>query len=226
MRGAGRKGIPPAVAAALLAAASAATPAQGRAEGVILGGQAGAAVPVGKSAENLPALSSELRFALPLALEVGYAFQGPFSVSLYGQYAPGPISRSAPLGTAACTDYGAACTHGHWTDLGVRLDYLAAMVGPVRPRLGIGAGYEWVGYDVRDAGGSGALALKGFQLKLQGSADLAAMPGFLVGPVLTLSAGRFDEATASQGGSSSTTKIAKKDFHAWIGLGIQVRLEL
>lgn len=211
-------------AAGLAAAVLAAAPAAGRAEGLSVGAEIAMARPFGDSASGAT-LSSELRYALPLVLELGWSFQGPYALSVYGQYAPGPVSGLAPGGSAACTDYGSSCSRGRWTAVGVRVEKTDGRVGPARLRAGLGVGYEWLGYDVRGPAGPGTLDWKGLQAGIRLAADWEVTRQLSVGPSFDVTVGRFDKISLSQGGQTAGASIGSKSVHGWIGVGFQGRFE-
>lgn len=215
-----------ALAAGLLAAAAPDARAQ-----VTFALRAGAALPVGNTLRSAStgeraALSDELRFAIPLQLEAGLRVTPLTTIGVYVQRGAGAISRNAPFGLGLCTDTGASCSSARLTRLGIQVLRAFEARGGLTPWVGVGTGYEWLGYDIRDPSGSGSIQYRGWEwLTAQLGVEWSRGDHLGFGPYASFSVGRFDSAKLSSGGESVGAEIANKSMHGWIQVGLRARLD-
>ncbi len=214
-----------AVAAGLLAAAAPDARAQ-----ATFALRAGGALPFGDTLHNAQtgeaaALSDELRFAIPLELEAGLRLDPLWTIGAYVQRGVGAMSRNAPFGLGLCTDTGASCSSARLTRIGIQV-LRSFPGGSVTPWVGLGTGYEWLGYDIRDPSGSGSIEYRGWEwLSAQLGVEWTRGSHFGIGPYASLSFGRFGNAKLSSGGQSIDADIGNKSTHGWLQFGLRVRLD-
>jgi hypothetical protein len=201
-------------------------------EGVLtLGLRFGGSVPLGNTLENAStgqaaAFADELRFALPFLAEVGWRLHEHATLGIYGAYGRAALSTRAPLGQSGCSGAGAGCSGATSARLGLQVLVHAASSERWQPWAGVGSGYEWLGYDARDASGTGSVGYRGWEwLNLQAGVDVAAGPRFAIGPWSSLSVGEFTTAHLASGGQSLDVDIRSKAVHLWLQLGVRVRFE-
>jgi hypothetical protein len=192
-----------------------------------LGLRVGGGVPYGRTAAAA-ALSDELRFTLPVTAELTFATITPrLSMGPFLQYAAGALSRSAPLGSGACSDTASGCSDGRVLRLGWQLVWNLHDSGRVSTWAAAGTAYQSLGYSARDSGGSGTVTYRGWEwLNVQLGANLLQRGRGRLGPYASASIGRFERVRLESGGDSLSGEIAKKTFHGWLQFGIRATVDL
>lgn len=211
----------------LLAAALAVPAGAARARSdIALSLRAGGGVPYGRTA-SAAALSDELRFALPITAELTFGVSPRLSVGPFLQYAPGAISSSAPLGSAACADTGSRCEDARILRVGAQLFWLFDGSGRVTTWGAVGTAYEALSYSARDPSGSGTVTYHGWEwLNVQLGADVVRLGRSRLGPYASASIGRFERVRVKSEGGSLDGEIASETLHGWLQLGIRATLDL
>jgi hypothetical protein len=193
--------------------------------GFELGFRAAWAIPFGDfaglvSSNETVAMSDEFASALPITVEAGIHLSEQATLGAYFSYGLAKVQETAANG--GCTGSTAECVNGRQRRFGVQLLYRLSEEGALLPWAGVGLGYEWAGFDVKDdVGGSGSVTYKGWELNLQVGGDHRTSETFYVGPYAALSFAKFTELKIEAGGSTMTGEFAEPKFHNWLMLGIR-----
>jgi hypothetical protein len=191
-----------------------------------LGARLSAALPTGHVSTG-STLGGEVKLGVPLTVEAGYGFAPALTLGAYFQYGLVSLATAAPLGSSGCVATGASCDGGRDLAAGVQLLVRPRAGAHVEPWLGIGAGLEWLRYDIADAGGSGSIEYRGVEfLRAQGGVEWSLSRHAALGPFAQLRLGQFDHASIAYGGDSRSGEIASKEIHGWLELGIRGRFDL
>jgi opacity protein-like surface antigen len=218
------------LAAALVAATpNAALAAELPAPGLEIGARVGYAF----SAGNIGAapngtdnnLSDFVSGQWPLWLDVGYRFTPNLYLGGLFQYGFGVVNEDEQDG---CRNANVNCSASD-VRLGVMGRYQFAVSGPLLPWLGLGVGYEWGSYSLRQTvlGDTKTdVSLSGFELaNFQAGADYYLAPRVTVAPFISVSVGQYQSVstTTTIGMTSTTTDddLAKKSLHQWILIGVR-----
>jgi hypothetical protein len=169
------------------------------------------AVPLGEAVVGDP-LRRTFTGAVPLQVEGGWR-AGPWYGGLCFQYAfaqlAGSFTRAFPGARAADLLFGA---EGR---------YALSALGPARPWVGAGAGWEWATFSVRGVE-AGTLRLSGPEGSLGAGADLP-LPrgGGAVGPFLAAHLGSYSQVRADGPGGAVDRALARRSVHLWLQLGVR-----
>jgi hypothetical protein len=200
--------------------------------GPMLGVRLGLGVPLGRTLEDardgrpVP-LSDDLKLAIPIWLDAGWRFAPWFTAAVYFQYARAALSDRAPLGQAACTAPGAHCSGGTTTRVGAELLFDLVPEGRFRPWLGVGTGYEWMGYDLGDATESGSIAFRGWEwVNVQAGLDLVTGRHAAFGPWAALALGEYTRADVKAPQFGLAADIQRTAAHLWLQLGVRGRFDV
>jgi hypothetical protein len=200
--------------------------------GIFVGARVGYGLPGGKVGATAPGdnssdLSDGFKGLVPLTLELGYRVMPHLSLGATLQYGFGIINKDK--------SDGCDCT-GRDISFGANVYLHAAPFTAFDPWLGVGVGYERLGFSGTQNLGDGGSAnfdgsLSGIQfLNLQVGGDFAASPMVSVGPYLGLSLGKYDSIsqTTSFNGQNQTMSadIQQTAVHHWVTIGLRCRFNL
>jgi hypothetical protein len=224
---------PPLLAAALLtssATATAATAADLTAPGFEVGARLGYGFSAGSTgaAPNVPDndVSSYVSGQWPIWLDAGYRFGGPLYLGGFFQYGFGTVNNADQNG---CRNANVDCSASDMR-LGIMGRYRLPAIMLAQPWLGLGVGYEWGSFSVRQSvvGNTNTDASwSGFEFaNLQGGADFRIAQKVALGPFISFSLGQFQSTstTTTNGNTSTTTErdLTDKSLHEWFLVGARV----
>ena len=171
-----------------------------------LGLRLGYGLPSGKLSSDGGKMSDAFSGQVPIWLDAGYMVTPNVLVGLYGQY--GFVS------VKNC-DSGASCS-AHDLRIGVQGQYHFTPDQSIDPWLGLGVGYESLGFSESAGGLSVDGSAKGWEfLNLQGGVDFQVIPALTVGPFLSFSLDQFSSTTLA----GTSADISSKALHEWIVFG-------
>ena len=192
-------------AAVFAFAAPFAARAEPRAE---IGMRTGFALPVGNLASGF-AMSNLFNGFVPLGVELGMRYTPALSALITFGYSFG-LTTNCPTGVS--------CS-GHQINLGLDLRYHMRPHEGVDPWVGLGMGFEWLGYSQSAGGVSADATFNGFEyFHVQLGADLAGSAKVRVGPFFEFGVGEYRSVKA--GGTSA--EIADKAVHEFLTFGLRV----
>ena len=227
-----RHTIPVTILAAALASVlpDAATAAELPAPGFEIGARVGYAFSAGNigaepngTDENL---SDFVSGQWPLWLDLGYRLTSNWYLGGFFQYGFGTVNEDQLTG---CRDANVNCSASD-VRLGVMGRYQFSVAGPVLPWLGLGVGYEWGAFSVRQTflgvDTDSDVSLSGFEFaNFQAGADYYLAPRVTVAPFISVSLGQYQSVsrTTTIGMTTTTTDedLAKKSLHEWILIGVR-----
>ena len=196
----------PEAAPAPVADASAGVSTDGNGENerkIRLGLRLGYALPMGSAVEG-GKMSEEVSGQIPIWLDAGYMVTPNVLIGLYGQYGFVSLKQSCD-----------GCS-AHDIRFGVQGQYHFSPAESVDPWLGLGVGYEILGFSQSAQGQTVDISFKGFEfLNLQGGADFKVGNAFSVGPFLSFSLGQYSKASAND----QSADIDKTALHQWLTFG-------
>jgi hypothetical protein len=191
--------------------------------------RAGYGIPLGTFATTNTgtsgSLSDEFTGQIPFWLDLGYRFNRNFILGAYLQLGypflndngPGLVGRECHIpGATSCN--GNASVH-----LGLEFIYVFARDVDWQPWAGIGSGYEWTSYTVKDGqGGEANVTYSGWEfLNLQVGANYKVTRKFGFGPYVAFGLGQYGSVDVSSGDQSQSIDIAQKEVHEWLQFGLQ-----
>jgi outer membrane protein W len=163
-------------------------------------------------------LSDDIKGQIPLWIDAGYLFNPNFYLGLSFHYGFGLVNTDA---NPNCDAPGVSCSTND-VGFGLNLHYHASPAASFDPWVGLGIGYEWLGFDTSGGALSASGGVSGFEfVNLQVGGDFRVAPAFSVGPFLSFSAGRYDSASLTLGSSTVSQDIANKSFHEWLLFGVR-----
>jgi hypothetical protein len=218
----------------LLAVLTLAVPSVSHAQ-LQLGGRLGYAAAMGnalehaRTGEKIGMKDYSLKSQVPLQLDVGFKVSPEISLGGYLGYGFGQVDDAylqKAFGRQICgADAGdgkIACTGSAWR-IGVQGFYTFATANaPLVPWIGLSLGRESATAEAKDSTGGVTVKLTGYELGLQLGGDYRVADGFVFGPYVGLSFGKFSDAEITVTGSSSTSQsIDKTAWHQWLGFGLR-----
>jgi len=179
------------------------TNASGAAEKKIrLGLRLGYAIPLGDLGEGAK-MSDGISGQIPIWLDAGYMVTPNILIGLYGQY--------GFVQTKDCSSCSA-----HDIRFGLQGQYHVSPAESVDPWLGVGFGYEVLGFSQTVRGVESSGSFKGFEfLNLQGGADFKVADAFTVGPFLSFSLGQYSKVSSGD----FSADIEQTALHQWLTFG-------
>jgi hypothetical protein len=218
------------VVASTFMAASGIAAAGGPHAGVEIGARTGYAFSAGNTGAvpngNDNSLGDFVGGQLPLWLDAGYRLNPSFYVGGFFQYGFGFVNDDQQQG---CRNANVNCSASD-IRLGLMGRYHPAPTWLFSPWLGLGAGYEWGTFSVRQSvlgNTSTDSSWSGFEFaNLQAGADYQVSRLFALAPFISFSIGQFrsTSVTTSNGTTTTTTDqdLAKTSFHEWFLIGARV----
>jgi hypothetical protein len=208
--------------ASALAQGAPAAPVAGNGTGLVLGVRAGFGLPFGKTDDDTSnsSMSDGVTGMIPLWLDVGYRLNPNVQIGAFLQYGFALLNKDKAF--SDCKMSGVSCS-GSDLVIGASGQY-HLMLESVDPWVGIGVGYERLGFTMSAQGAEVSVATSGLNfLNLQAGADFQASPGLGVGPFVSFSAGQYSSNSGS--GSGGVTVMVmdpkKKAMHEWLLFGVR-----
>jgi outer membrane protein W len=214
------------VAATVLASTAVSATALAGDGAIELGLRTGYALPLGQSTgggqNGSTDLSKSISGKVPLWIDAGYKINPNIYVGAFFEYGFGILASNASFGGATCGQNGVSCSANDII-FGVDALYHISPAGPLDPFVGLGIGYETLGFNASEGGQSGSVSLSGFQfVNLQAGADYKVTPDLGIGPFVAFSLGQFSG--CSFGGAvnaAGSCSIPQQAMHEWLTFGIR-----
>ncbi|HET6338619.1 MAG TPA: outer membrane beta-barrel protein [Polyangiales bacterium] len=172
-------------------------------------------------------LSGGISGQIPIQIDLGYRVIPNLTIGLYGQYGFGFVGDDASDGCDASSQI--SCS-AHDIRLGIQAHYHFQPGQKLDPWIGLGLGYEWMGFSVEGGGLEVSSTLHGFEFfNFQAGLDIAVAEHFYIGPVLTLSFAQFSSLSIDCSSSSglcdqmpsASGDIDEKALHEWLMIGVR-----
>jgi len=196
------------LAVALLAAPSAARAAPGAEIGL----RTGFALPLGDLASGVP-MSDIFNGFVPLGVELGVRYTPELSALITFGY-----SFALPTN---CPN-GVSCS-GHQINLGLDLRYHPRPHQDIDPWIGLGTGFEWLGFSQSNGALSADTTFNGFEyFHVQLGANVAGSDQVRFGPFFEFGLAQYRSASANAGGLSASGDLTDKAMHELVTLGVRV----
>ena len=195
--------------------------AAGSETGFEIGLRTGYAIPLGKGGANSSYdLNEAISGAVPIWLDLGYRVTPQIMVGVYGAYAFGFLGDTLDR---VCTTGGGDCST-HDIRLGAELQYHILPRQQADPWLGLGLGYEWLGFSASAAGQDGSETASGFEfINLQAGVDFAPsdQTNFGIGPFLAFSVAQYSDLSCSGAGAAACNVTFETTTHEWLTFGVR-----
>jgi len=171
-------------------------------------------------------LSDEVSGKLPILVEVGYEVSPKIALGVFVQYGHQFVKSGGQFGCPT----GSACS-SHDIEIGIQAQYHFSLGQAVDPWLGLGVGYEFVSYSYSGSTTDPVTNMttpfnsdgteKGPQyLRLQGGVDWSVGDSFSIGPVVSLSVGKYTGYTSSYTDQPNMSgDIPFPATHEWLTIG-------
>ncbi len=190
--------------------------------GFSLGARLGFGLPLGDvwadTAGVTAPLGDQFKGELPIWIDAGYRFARNWFVGAYLQLGIGIVNKDK---LTACAQSGNSCKSSD-VRLGVEGTYAFSPGQTFNPWVGLGTGYEWANLQIEGPGGSGEIAVKGWEFfNLQVGGDFLVSSVFGIGPYAAFSLGQYSTGTITVGSASLNGDITNKKVHGWLQLGVR-----
>ncbi len=200
-------------------------PAAEKDSGFTLAARLGLGIPMGDALADAVGASTPLGDAfkgeLPIWIDAGYRFARNWFVGAYLQVGIGIVNKDKALSSGACNQSGVSCS-GSDVRFGVEGIYSFSPGNSFNPWIGLGTGFEQANLHVESSGGSGDIAIKGWEyFNVQLGGDFMLSRIFALGPYAAFSLGQYSTLSLSGGGFSINPDIANKRVHGWLQLGVK-----
>ena len=199
-------------------------PSTARAEpGFEAGARLGYGIPMGEAVKNSD-LSEGVSGQIPIWLDVGYRPFDALMIGLYFQYGIGFVDGGP---AEVCDIDGVDCSASD-IRLGIQAHYHISPLEQLDPWLGLGIGYEWLGFSSEGGGFEISSTTSGFEfLNLQAGLDIGVAEHVKVGPFLSFSLGQYDSVSFECDGLQPVCAMFGRDgdieetaMHEWLVLGV------
>jgi hypothetical protein len=182
--------------------------------GFSLGVRAAYAAPMGE-AETGTDLDKSISGGVPLWLDVGYRVSPHVYLGAFFIYEFGFVG-------ADCKSINVSCAV-HDITFGANVQFHIKPGARFDPWVGVGAGYEVLGFNASYNGERASATVSGIQLlNVQLGGDFRPSSSFAVGPFLSLSLGRYGSTSETDAhGRQSDTSIESPAIHEWLLIGVR-----
>jgi hypothetical protein len=193
--------------------------AQAAEEGFEFGARLGFGLPLGSSSGVLGDDFTKLfNSMIPLWFDLGYRATPHVYVGAYFMYGFGFLSSG--LNNMGCQSSGVSCDI-HDIRFGADLHYHVTPGGPLDPWVGVGFGYEWVGFSASGGSASAGVGISGWEfINAQVGFDYRVSNNFSIGPFSAITVAEFENASVN-GAMSTSGSIANKALHEWLIFGVR-----
>jgi opacity protein-like surface antigen len=224
------KGIAASVLAAALIWAAPATAADAPGAGFEVGARVGYGWAAGQLGAPPNGTNSDVGDFVggqwPIWLDAGYRFTEALYLGGYFNYGFGIVNDDRQDG---CRNANVDCSASD-VRLGVMGRYHLPLSWSLRPWAGLGVGYEWGSFSVRQSvigNTTTDSSWSGFEFaNLQVGADYHVAPKVALAPFLSVSIGQFQstsvKTTTGQMSNTTDQDLAEKSLHEWILIGVRV----
>lgn len=180
----------------------------------------GAAKPWGDFAKGAP-MSDSLSWGFPLQGDLAFRFTKELGLGVYLRYVPLTLADAAQNG---CNAAGISCSASDLA-FGGLFEYRFGDRLDGGGWLGANVGYEMLKTTTGSGSQKSTSTGTGFEASLQAGYDFT-LAALTVGPFLQGGLGQFGKVKTEVGGQTTTSSVAGKAVHGWIGLGIRVGILL
>jgi len=197
--------------------------------GIEIGVRLGYGIPKGAVASGPGSdLSLGIKGMIPVQVEAGYRVIPALLVGAYFQYGFGLLGDTI---SSACNSTQAQAANMGCSvrdlRLGVQAHYHFLARERLDPWLGLGIGYEWLGFSVsassQGVSASSLSTIRGFEfVNFQGGLDFSIADHVVLGPVVSLAVGKYStDSTSSSFGTDTSSDITDPALHYWLILGVR-----
>ncbi len=163
-------------------------------------------------------LSRSIKGQIPIGIDAGYLITPVVYVGLAFKYGFGLIGSGSDT---VCNETGVSCSTSDMS-LGLDARFHLNPTASFDPWLGLGIGYEWVGFSANFGGQNASSTGSGFNyVNVELGGDVSVAPNVAAGPFVSFSAGQYSSVSQENGTTTTSQDITSKSFHEWLLFGVR-----